>query len=183
MATAPGQGSPGEGLAGDLADVGKVLDALTDVVAHARSMPMSASCVVNRAEVLGLVEQLRRRLPEALGKAQDVLGDREGVVDDGRREAEQVIERAQAERRRMLAQTDLLAGAQGEAERVLQEAHERAEAVRAEVEDYVDAKLANFEIVLTKTLQAVERGRQKLSGAHELDALREDDDDLPPLPS
>ena len=54
--------------------------------------------------------------------------------------------------------------------------------MRAEVEDYVDAKLANFEIVLTKTLRAVERGRQKLSGAHELDALRDDDEDLPPLP-
>ena len=53
----------------------------------------------------------------------------------------------------MLAQTDVMAGAQGEADRVLQEAHEQAEAVRAEVEDYVDAKLANFEIVLTKTLR------------------------------
>jgi cell division septum initiation protein DivIVA len=172
----------GKGLAGDLADVGKVLDELTEVVTQARSMPMSASCVVNRAEVLGLVEELRARLPVALGKAQDVLGDRAGVVDDGRREAERVLERAQAERRRLLAQTDVLADAQGEADRVLQEAHEQAEAVRAEVEDYVDAKLANFEIVLTKTLEAVERGRHKLSGAHELDVLREDDDDLPPLP-
>ena len=40
-----------------------------------------------------------------------------------------------------------------------------------EVEDYVDAKLANFEIVLSKTLSAVERGREKLSGRHELERL------------
>ena len=169
----------GKGLAGDLADVGKVLDELTEVVTSARSMPMSASCVVNRAEVLGLVEELRARLPEALGKAQDVLGDRAGVVDDGRREAERVLASAQAERRRLLSQTDVVSDARGEADRVLQEAHEQAEAMRAEVEDYVDAKLANFEIVLTKTLEAVERGRQKLSGAHELDALRDDLDERP----
>ena len=60
-----------------------------------------------------------------------------------------------------------------EAVRLLQEARESAEARRTEVEDYVDAKLANFEIVLTKTLAAVERGRQKLSGRHELEALGE----------
>jgi hypothetical protein len=54
--------------------------------------------------------------------------------------------------------------------------------MRLEVEDYVDAKLANFEIVLTKTLSAVERGRQKLSGRHELEALRDNDDDVEPLP-
>ena len=169
----------GEGLTDDLADVGRVLDALTEVVRQARSMPMSASCVVNRAEVLGLVEELRARLPRALGKAQDVLGDRAGVVDDGHREAERVLAGAQAERERMLQQTDVVSGAQGEADRVLQEAREQAEVIRAEVEDYVDAKLANFEIVLTRTLEAVERGRQKLAGAHELDVLREDE---PPLP-
>jgi len=167
------------GLGADLADVGKVLDELTEVVGQARSMPMSASCVVNRAEVLGLVEELRSRLPDALGKAQDVLGDRAGVVDDGHREAERVLAGAQAERRRMLAQTDVVKVARGEADAILQEAHEQAEAMRAEVEDYVDAKLANFEIVLTKTLEAVERGRHKLSGAHELDALREDVDARP----
>jgi hypothetical protein len=36
--------------------------------------------------------------------------------------------------------------------------------MRAEVEDYVDGKLANFEVVLTKTVAAVERGREKLRG-------------------
>jgi hypothetical protein len=35
--------------------------------------------------------------------------------------------------------------------------------MRSEVDDYVDAKLANFEIVLNKTLAAVLRGREKLS--------------------
>jgi hypothetical protein len=33
-----------------------------------------------------------------------------------------------------------------------------------EAEDYVDAKLANFEIVLQKTLAAVARGRESLRG-------------------
>ena len=44
--------------------------------------------------------------------------------------------------------------------------------MRLEVDDYVDAKLANFEIILRKTLGAVEHGREKISGRHdELEAL------------
>ena len=41
--------------------------------------------------------------------------------------------------------------------------------MREEVDDYVDTKLANFEVVLDKTLSAVQRGREKLRGrtAHE----------------
>jgi hypothetical protein len=45
--------------------------------------------------------------------------------------------------------------------------------MRLEAEDYVDAKLANFEVVLHKTLTAVERGRERLRGRLDVDALNE----------
>ncbi len=58
----------------------------------------------------------------------------------------------------------MYAEAEREAKRLLGQAQADADAVREEVEDYVDAKLATFEVVLTKTLAAVERGREKLAG-------------------
>jgi hypothetical protein len=116
-----------------------------------------------------------------MDQAQEVLGDRSAVVEDGHREAERVVAEAHEERRRMLAETDIMQEAQAESARLLQESQDQAGAMRLEVEDYVDAKLANFEIVLTKTLEAVERGRQKLSGTHDLDDLGEaaGEDELP----
>jgi hypothetical protein len=39
----------------------------------------------------------------------------------------------------------------------------------------VDAKLANFEVVLTKTLATVEKGRQKLRGRVDAATLSEED--------
>jgi vacuolar-type H+-ATPase subunit H len=146
---------------------------LVTFVEEARSMPLSASCVVNRDEVLGRLHELDALLPETITRAREVLGDKEGVVEEGRREAAQIIAKAKAERQRLVEQTEVHREASSEATRLLEEARESAEAMRLEVEDYVDAKLANFEIVLTKTLSAVERGRQKLSGKHELEALGE----------
>jgi len=146
---------------------------ISALVESARAMPMSASCVVNRADLLALVGDLEALLPETISQAQEVLGDKESVVEEGRREAEKIVAAARAERRRLIEATDVHQEASEEAERVLEEARQSAEAMRVEVEDYVDAKLANFEIVLTKTLSAVERGRQKLSGRNELERLRE----------
>ena len=55
--------------------------------------------------------------------------------------------------------------------------------MRREVDDYVDTKLANFEVVLTRTLGAVERGRDKLRGRREHDELDDmDEAELDPLP-
>jgi cell division septum initiation protein DivIVA len=164
------------------APVAALLDRLSALVKDARSMPMSASCVVNRTEVLGIVDDLRRALPKALTEASQVLDDREGVVAEGRTEAQRLLDDARAERKVMLTKTEVHRAAQEEAERVLAEAQVEAEAMRVEVEDYVDAKLANFEIVLSKTLAAVQRGRARLHGESELDALEslsDGDDDRP----
>jgi ABC-type transporter Mla subunit MlaD len=160
---------------------GKLLDEITELVETARAMPMSASCVVNRSELLALLDELRDKMPAALAEADEVLQEREAVLDDGRREAEETVAAAEQERQRLLSQHDLVAQAQEEAGRITEEARYQADAMRMEVEDYVDAKLANFEIVLNKTLVAVARGREKLSGRHELDALGEHADE-PPLP-
>ena len=143
------------------------------MVESARAMPMSASCVVNRADLLEGLADLESLLPDTITRAQAVLGDKLGVVEEGRREAAQIIADAHEERRRLIEATQVHQEATTDAARLLDEARTSADAMRVEVEDYVDAKLANFEIVLTKTLSAVERGREKLSGRHELDRLGE----------
>lgn len=151
------------------------------LVEGARAMPMSASCVVNRSDLLALLADVELLLPETISRAREVLGDKQGVVDEGHREAAEIIAAAQLERRRLLEANDVYAEAAGVADRIVEDARTSADVMRAEVEDYVDAKLANFEIVLTKTLAAVERGRQKLSGRHELDAFGDQDRDTDSL--
>ncbi|MFB7594506.1 cell division initiation protein [Streptomyces sp. NPDC056160] len=145
-------------------DVQKKLDEIVTTVSGARSMPMSASCVVNRADLLALLDQVRQALPGSLAQAQELIGDREQMVEEARREAERIIETAHAERGSLISDTEVARRSQAEADRILTEARREAEEVRAEADDYVDSKLANFEVVLTKTLGSVGRGREKLLG-------------------
>lgn len=145
-------------------DVYDKLDELTAIVENARSMPMSASCVINRGEVLGLLEEVRELMPEEFRHAQMLLADRESVVDEGRREARRLIGRAEQERSELTSETEVVSEARRQAERIRVAAMEEARTMRGEVDDYVDTKLANFEVVLEKTLAAVHRGRDKLRG-------------------
>lgn len=84
-----------------------------------------------------------------------------------------MMQDAEAERARLVSRTEVVQSANREADRILDEATEQAHQIRLEVEDYVDAKLANFEVVLQKTLAAVERGREKLRGRLAADELAE----------
>ncbi|MFJ2060182.1 ATP synthase F0 subunit B [Streptomyces sp. NPDC087908] len=145
-------------------DVQKKLDEIVATVQGARSMPMSASCVVNRAELLALLAEVREALPGSLAQAQELIGGREHMVEQARQEAERIIEAAHAERGSIVSDTQVARQSQEEADRILSEARREAEEVRAEADDYVDSKLANFEVVLNKTIGSVDRGREKLLG-------------------
>jgi cell division septum initiation protein DivIVA len=145
-------------------DVQKKLDEIVAAVEAARSMPMSASCVVNRAELLAMLGDVRAALPDSLSQAEALLGGREQMVEEARAEAQRIIESAHAERGSMISDTQVARQSQEEAERIVAEARREAEEIRVEADDYVDSKLANFEVVLTKTIGSVDRGREKLLG-------------------
>ncbi|MFJ3086938.1 cell division initiation protein [Streptomyces sp. NPDC086838] len=145
-------------------DVQKKLDEIVDTVGNARSMPMSASCVVNRAELLAMLEEVREALPGSLAQAAEVIGGHEQLVEQARQEAGRIIENAHAERTALISDTEIARRSQAEADRILTEARKEADEVRAEADEYVDSKLANFEVVLTKTIGSVDRGREKLLG-------------------
>ncbi|WP_367045187.1 cell division initiation protein [Streptomyces sp. Je 1-332] len=161
-------------------DVQKKIDEIVDAVGSARSMPMSASCVVNRADLLSMLEEVRQALPGSLAQAQELIGGREQLVEQARQEADRIIETAHAERGSLISDTEVARSSQGEAERILAEARQAADEVRVEADDYVDSKLANFEVVLTKTLGSVGRGREKLLGTGPgLDEQGYEDEDAP----
>ncbi|WP_316757941.1 cell division initiation protein [Streptomyces herbicida] len=161
-------------------DVQKKLDEIVAMVSSARAMPMSASCVINRADLLAMLEEVREALPGSLAQAQELIGGREQMVEQARQEAERIIGQAHAERGSLISDTEVARRSQAEADRILTEARKEAEDVRVEADDYVDSKLANFEVVLTKTLGSVGRGREKLLGTGPgLDENGYEDEDAP----
>ena len=163
-------------------DVQAKLAEIRQVVEGARSMPMSASAVVNRGELLELIDDLRDALEAAFSDSQRVMADRESVVDEGRVAADQIVADAHSEREKIISDTDVYRVAKREAERVVEQASADAEELRKETDDYVDAKLANFEITLERTIEAVKRGRERLAGRSAFDDLTSDEVDKIILP-
>jgi vacuolar-type H+-ATPase subunit E/Vma4 len=72
---------------------------------------------------------------------------------------------------RMVEQTAIVQAARDEAQRILDDARALAEQERAEVESYIDGRLATLEVILNKTMESVARGRERLEGAGDKDIL------------
>jgi biopolymer transport protein ExbB/TolQ len=141
------------------------------MVEEARSVPLSASCVLHRVELLELLDEARNFLPQDFDRARNLLASRDTIVEEGRQNADQLIAMAREEVAHMVEQTSIVQAARDESQRILDEARSVAERERQEVENYIDSRLATLEVILNKTMDAVSRGRERLAGADDKDVL------------
>jgi F0F1-type ATP synthase membrane subunit b/b' len=153
------------------------LDVAIQQVEDARGVPLSASFVLHRGEFLELLDQIRDDLPKDLEYAQQIISQRDQIIEEGHQNAESLIINAREEVAQMIEQTATVKAAREESKRILAQAREEAEKERAEVEKYIDSRLATLEVILNKTMDAVARGREKLAGADERDVLAQLADD------
>lgn len=148
----------------------KLTSAIT-MVEEARGVPLSASCVVHRAEMLEILDSAREALPVDFETARNILETRDAIVEEARQSAEQLIAIAREDVAQMVEQTSIVQVARDEARKILDDAREAGDAERAQVEEYIDGRLATLEVILNKTSEAVSRGRDRLAGANDKDVL------------
>jgi vacuolar-type H+-ATPase subunit H len=141
------------------------------MVEEARGVPLSASCVLHRGEILEVLDGARAALPNDLEAARKIIASRDSLIEEGRTSAEALIASAREEVSRMIEQTAIVSAAREEAQHILDDAHIEADAEREEVEKYIDSRLATLEVILNKTSDAVARGRERLAGAGDKDVL------------
>jgi vacuolar-type H+-ATPase subunit H len=148
----------------------KLASAIT-LVEEARGVPLSASCVIHRGEMLELLDEARAALPKDFESAQRVISMRDAIIEEGRLSAEAMISMAREDVARMVEQTSIVQNARDEARKILDDAREQGVLEKAEVEEFIDGRLATLEVILNKTQDAVSRGRERLAGAGDKDAL------------
>jgi F0F1-type ATP synthase membrane subunit b/b' len=141
-----------------------LLRRVAEMISGARPMPLSASVMINREEVLELLEEAIGRLPDELRAARWLLKEREDFLTKTRRDADDILDAARARAERMVQRTEVVKAAELRARQTVDAADDEARRLRLECEDYCDQKLASFEIVLERTMKTVSAGRTKLQG-------------------
>ena len=160
------------------------LDQIEDLVESARSIPLSASIMVNKAEFLDLLDQAREALPEA------VVADADAVLVRADSAAEQAIAEANTRASSTLEAANtkadqIVSAAREEAERTTSRADAEAEATLAQARADAEAALADAQaqadrLVSTENIvrMAEDRARENVADARREEAnLREGADD------
>jgi F0F1-type ATP synthase membrane subunit b/b' len=156
----------------------KDLATLRSVVLNARQVPMSASCMVNRVEVLSLIDGIVAGLPEEIERSRTVISEQFSAHAHAREQAAEIIENARREAKEIAGVSGVAREANEYATAIRTQADEEARQIRVEADMYVDGRLAEFEASLQKTSGQVGLMREQLAKRSKLD-----DSDVEALPS
>jgi hypothetical protein len=142
-----------------------VISQVLDIIAGAKSMPLSSSVIISREDVVGLLRTALDLLPDELRQARWLLREREEFLAERTREAEVLMDDVRARAEQMVQRTEIVRQANSVAQRILDDANDEARTMRHEAEDFCDQKLAGMEIVLDRLTRTVQSGRAKLAAA------------------
>jgi cell division septum initiation protein DivIVA len=156
----------------------ETVDELTTVIENARSVPMSASCMVPRDHLLDLLDELRENLPDEVQQAGAIVEQRAEILQQAqaeaerltgrtRSESEQVVATARRQREELIAtarrqRDEVLAQAQAQADDLLLQAEAEAEAIVAEARALHEQLLADAHVRQAELVAAGEAEHERL---------------------
>jgi len=147
----------------------ELLDKLESLIKGAKSVPMSASCMVNRAEALALVAQAQAALVEDTAEAARVAATSLETMQRAHDEAAQIIKAAEERADFLANQTQIMEVARSKAAALEAKSVQEAEALQQEIDRFVDQRIALFEASLQKTQTQIATMRAHLARRSRLD--------------
>ena len=151
-----------------LGDSELLLRRAVDIIATAPSVPLSSTPRIDRDEIVEILEDALERLPEEIRQARWMLKERQEFLEKTKREADEILTAARQQAERMVQRTDVVRAAESRARQVVEAAEDESRRLRNETEDFLDQRLASFEILIDRLQKTVATGRQRLSiGMHE----------------
>ena len=148
------------------------LASLRELVLSARAMPMSASCVINRGDVLAAIDEVIDHLPDEISDAQRVIDRSSAKIAEGEAERSRIVAEAKDEVARLARESEIVKTAEGVAAGIVSDAEHEAAALRKETDLFIDSRMAGFESVLHKTTSQVKTARARLAERSNLDPAR-----------
>lgn len=160
-----------------MGDSGILLRRAIDIIATAPNMPLSATPRIDRDEIIELLEGALSRLPDELRQARWMMKERDEFLQRTHREADEIIEAAKVQAERFVQRAEVVRAAEQRARQIMEAAEEDARRLRHETEDFLDQRLASFEILLDKLSRTVATGRRRLA----IGSQRADEENLPEM--
>ncbi|NLY20041.1 MAG: ATPase [Tissierellia bacterium] len=143
-------------------DILKLLDDMEEIVETASTIPFSGKTVINKEELLEIVQTLRVGLPDEIKQAAWIKEERDRIIKEAEAEAHEKISLAQQKAAELIDESELMQEATNQAEKLINNAQAESKQIREGARDYADQILQNTQENLSEVIKLLNENRQEL---------------------
>ena len=141
------------------------IDQIEDFIDSCRYQKFSKqNIIVDKDELDGLLEELRARTPEEIKHYQRIINNKEAILEDARRKADELINEATIHTNELVSEHEIMQQAYAQADQIVRLAQQQAEeivdravveanAYRSTASQYMDDMLGQLEENTTQSLE------------------------------
>ena len=125
-------------------------------------MPFSDNCLVDRADALYWIKQIRASFPSEVQQAKWIVDQQRQVVASARQKAESILRESEQRQAIMVDEHQVTLLAKEQSQQILAQANQQSEEIYARSIDYARKRLTELENELTDLLVRIQKDKKEL---------------------
>lgn len=139
-----------------------VIEQLEEIMESSFTLPIWHKTMVNKADVMELLSDLRLRLPEELKQAKWVKEERTRIITEAHQEASNIVKETEEQVKGMVNEHEITKKAYEQANEIIESAQKNAREIRLGARQYADNVLGSVEEKLSGHISEIQAGRAEL---------------------
>ena len=147
-------------------DINRLIDMMYERIEDAKSPALKPNLsMVDRDEMLDLLDELRAAVPAEVKRAQELLAARDKFIEDTKRDADRVMRQAELEAKAKISESEVMYAAKEKARQIVARAEERSRQLYQVANEYAEDALARTEEAVQAALDEVKQSRVRFRSA------------------
>jgi len=136
-----------------------LLEQLEEILSKSKAVPFTDKCIVEKSQITDIIKDIRLKLPDELKQAKWIKEERERIIDEAQKEANDIVKEAENRIIAMIDEHEITKKAYDRKKEIIEDANDMYREITQGTNAYIDEILANIEnnmIELGKSLNGVE---------------------------
>ncbi len=143
-------------------EISDIIDMIEDLVENASSVPLVGKIMLDKEDILSLIQDLRLNMPEEIKQAKWVKEHRQKILLDAQKEYETMIKEAESKTLELINENEITQRATEKANEIVANAQNAARELRINANRYADEVFESLENNLLEYAKSVHAGRVEL---------------------
>lgn len=140
----------------------ELLDELESIIDQSRAVPFSNKVTVNKEEIYEIISEIRLRLPNELKQSKWVIEERNKILIDAQKEADDIVKEAEERLGKMVDEDVITKRAYEQAAEIIENSKKTSKEMRIGAMEYADEVLALTEKRLKEMLESIHNENVKV---------------------